>query len=65
LLKDVSSTTYYPQGNGQVEFTNKVIGRLLIKLVNGKRTSGMNICLQFCFHIGLLTRWQHVMHPIS
>jgi hypothetical protein len=26
LLKHVSSITYYPQGNGQVEFTNKVIG---------------------------------------
>ncbi len=65
LLKHVCSTTYYPQGNGQVESTNKVIGRLLTKLVNEKRTSGMNICLQFCFHIGLLTRWQHVIHPIS
>jgi hypothetical protein len=45
LLKHVSSTTFYPQGNGQVEFTNKVIGKLLPKLVNKKRTSGMNICL--------------------
>jgi len=36
LLKHVSSTTYYPQGNGQVESTNKIIGRLLTKLVNEK-----------------------------
>ncbi len=39
LLKHVSSTTYYPQGNEQTEFTNKVIGRLLIKLVNEKTTN--------------------------
>jgi hypothetical protein len=37
LLKHVSSTTYYPQGNGQAYSTNKVIGRLLTKLVNEKR----------------------------
>jgi hypothetical protein len=34
----VSSITYYPQGNGQVEFTNKVLGTLLTKLVNENRT---------------------------
>jgi hypothetical protein len=33
LLKHVSSTTYYPQGNGQIESTNKVFGTLLTKLV--------------------------------
>jgi hypothetical protein len=38
LLKHVSSTTYYPQGNGQVESINKVIGRLLTKLINEKIT---------------------------
>jgi hypothetical protein len=37
MLKHVSSTTYYPQGNGQAESTNKVIGRLLTKLVNEKK----------------------------
>ncbi len=37
LLKHVSSTTYYPQGNGQVEFTNKVFGTLLTKLVSENR----------------------------
>jgi hypothetical protein len=36
-MKHVSSTTYYPQGNGQEESTNKVIGRLLTKLIDGKR----------------------------
>ncbi len=30
----MSSTTYYPKGNGQVEFTNKVFGTLLTKLVS-------------------------------
>jgi hypothetical protein len=39
MLKHVNSTTNYPQGNGQTKFTNKVIGRLLTKLVNEKRTN--------------------------
>ncbi len=33
-LKHTSSIVYYPQGNEQVEFTNKVFGTLLTKLVN-------------------------------
>ncbi len=32
------STTYYPQRNGQVEFTNKVLGTPLTKLVSENRT---------------------------
>jgi hypothetical protein len=40
LLKHVSSTTYYPQGNGQVDSINKIIGRLLTKLVNEKKILG-------------------------
>jgi hypothetical protein len=36
LLKNINSTTYYPQGNGQVEFTNKATKLLLTKLVKGK-----------------------------
>ena len=32
-----TSTSYYPQGNGQAESTNKVIGTLLAKLVNDQR----------------------------
>jgi len=39
LFKHVSSTTYHPHGNGQVESTNKVIGRLLTKFVNEKITN--------------------------
>ncbi len=39
LFKHVSSTTCYPQGDGQAKFSNKVIGRLLTKLVNEKRTT--------------------------
>ncbi len=27
------STTYYPQGNGQVESINKILGRLLAKMI--------------------------------
>jgi hypothetical protein len=37
LLKHVSSTTYYPEGNGQVESTNKVLGTLLTKLVSDSK----------------------------
>jgi len=38
LFKHVSSTTYYLQGNGQVESTNKVLRTLLTKLVNENKT---------------------------
>ncbi len=34
LMKHVSSTNYYPQGNGQAKSTNKVLGTLLTKLVS-------------------------------
>ncbi len=34
ILKHISSTSYYPQGNGQAKFINKVFGTLLTKLVN-------------------------------
>jgi hypothetical protein len=37
-LKHVSSTTYYPQRNGQAKCTNKVLGTLLTKLVSDNRT---------------------------
>ncbi len=33
LLKHVSFTIYFPQGNGQVKSTNKVLGTLLTKFV--------------------------------
>jgi len=38
LLKHVSSATYYRQGNGHIEFINKVFGTLLTKLVSENRT---------------------------
>jgi hypothetical protein len=38
LLKHVSSTTYYPQGNGQAKSTNKVFRTMLTKLVSENRT---------------------------
>ncbi len=38
LLKHVSSTTYYLQGNGQIEFANKVLRTLLTKWVSENRT---------------------------
>ncbi len=37
ILRRTSSTIYYPQGNGQVESTNKVFGTLLTKLINENR----------------------------
>ncbi len=39
LLKDVTSTTYYPWGNGQVDSTNKVLGTLPTKLVSDNKTN--------------------------
>jgi hypothetical protein len=39
LMKHTSSTTYYLQGNDQAKSTNKVIGILLTKLVNKKRSN--------------------------
>ena len=38
LLRHTTSTTYYPQGNGQAESTNKVIVTMLQKLVNDNHT---------------------------
>jgi hypothetical protein len=37
-MKHVNSTTYYPQGNGQLKSTNKVLGTMLTKLVNENKT---------------------------
>ncbi len=34
MISHHKSTTYYPQGNGQVELTNKTLGKILTKLVN-------------------------------
>ncbi len=37
ITKHTNFIDYYPQGNGQVEFTNKVFGTLLTKLINEKK----------------------------
>ncbi len=37
MITHHKSTTYYPQGNGQAESTNKTLGRLLAKMVNANR----------------------------
>jgi len=50
LLKHVNSITYYPQGNGQAKFTNKIISRLLTKLVNEKKTNlNEHLSISFVF----------------
>ncbi len=38
MLKHVSFTTYYPQGNGQAKFINKVPRTLLTKLISENTT---------------------------
>jgi transposase InsO family protein len=50
LLKHVSSTTYYPQGNGHVESINKVLGTLLTKLVSENRTDWDEHLSTMLFH---------------
>jgi hypothetical protein len=37
ILKHISFIVYYPQGNGQVQSINKVLGTLFTKLVNENR----------------------------
>ncbi len=39
LLRHMTLTTYYLQGNGQAKSTNKVIGSLFTKLVNESHTN--------------------------
>ncbi len=39
LLKHVSFTTHYPQGDGQLKSTNKFIGNLITKLVNENKVN--------------------------
>jgi hypothetical protein len=34
MITHHKSTTYYPQGNSQAKSTNKILGRLLAKMVN-------------------------------
>jgi hypothetical protein len=56
LMKHVSSTTYYPQGNGQAKSTNKVFGTLLIKLINENRTDWHEHLSTMLFHTKLPTK---------
>jgi hypothetical protein len=37
IMRHTRSIIYYPQGNGKAEFTNKVFGTLLTKLINENR----------------------------
>jgi hypothetical protein len=48
MFKHVNSTTYYPQGNGQAESTNK-ISRLLTKLVNERKKLGWTFIYDLVF----------------
>jgi hypothetical protein len=45
LLKHVSSTTNYLEGNGQVECINKVLGTMLTKLVSENKINWDEICV--------------------
>jgi hypothetical protein len=38
MISHHKSTTYYLQGNGQVELIHKTLGKRLAKLVNANRT---------------------------
>jgi hypothetical protein len=61
ILKHIISTIFYPQGNGQVEFINKVFGTIITKLVNENR----NDWDEFYFHIKLHTKLKHVTPHFS
>jgi hypothetical protein len=51
MLKHVSSTTYYPHESGQVEYTNKLIGALITKLVNENKPSWQENFPLYFYHI--------------
>ncbi len=55
MLKHTSSTIYYPQGNGQVESTNKVFDTLLTKLVNENQNDQMSTYPQILFIYNKIT----------
>jgi hypothetical protein len=48
--------TYYPQGNGQAQLTNKVLRTLLTKLVNENRIDWDDHLSTMFFHIKLHTK---------
>jgi len=70
MLKHVYFTTYYLQGNGQAKSTNKVIGRLLTKLVHEKRTYWDEHMFTIFFHkrttYKVVVGYQlvHGLHPL-
>jgi len=39
MISNHKSSTYYLQGNGQAELTNKTLGKILTKLVNANWTN--------------------------
>jgi hypothetical protein len=39
MISHHKSTTYYLQGNEQVEFTNKTFGKILTKFVHANQTN--------------------------
>jgi hypothetical protein len=61
IIKHTSFIVYYPQGNGQVESTNKVFGTLLTKLVYDWDEH----LPQSYFHIKLLTKLEPVIPPFE
>ncbi len=58
IIRHTNYIIYYPQGNGQVEFINKVFGTLLTKLINENR---MNTCPQSYFYIELPTKLELII----
>jgi hypothetical protein len=65
ILRHTNSIVYYPQGNGQVESTNKVFGTLLTKLVNENRNDWDEHLSIVLFHIKLLTKLELVVPPLN
>ncbi len=51
LLKHVTSSTYYFQGDGQAKSTNKMIKGMLTKLINKIGMTRINISLLYSFCI--------------
>ncbi len=73
LMKHVSSTTYYPYGNGQAKSTNKVLKTLLTKLVNENKTNWdehlSTMLFSYTFAYKVITRYtpyqlMYGLHPL-
>jgi hypothetical protein len=72
-MKHVSSTTYYPYGNGQAKSTNKVLRTLSTKLVNESRTNWdehlSTMLFSYIFAYKVITRYtpyqlMYGLHPL-